>query len=126
MALCWALVLISVFQWQANSIPYQSVYQAILSLLLVGLAYKNLKTEAAAEKVVIAFSTQGQWDYLEQQSQWQLTARSRVSDWLLWVNLQSILDSKQTHWRLIFKDQCTEQDYRRLCRAIYFQQQAKP
>lgn len=123
----WALVLFSVFHWQADIFPYQQFLQVIIAVIILLLAYKTISGMAKAKPVVITFNQQGQLDYLlgETSDQWQLTDKSRLTDWLLWLHLVSAIDPRQRHWLLIFKDQVSAQDYRRLCRAILYQQQTR-
>jgi endonuclease/exonuclease/phosphatase (EEP) superfamily protein YafD len=123
----WALVLLSVFHWQADIFYYQQFLQVIIAVIILLLAYKTISGMAKAKPVVITFNQQGQLNYLvgETSEQWQLTDKSRLTDWLLWLQLVSALDPRQRHWLLIFKDQVSAQDYRRLCRAILYQQQTR-
>ncbi|WP_340676946.1 protein YgfX [Paraglaciecola sp.] len=123
----WGLVLLSVFHWQADIFPYQHFFQVILAIIILLLAYKTVQRTARVQPFVIAFNQQGQVNYLDRETpeQWQLTDKSRLTNWLLWIQLASPIDPRQRHWLLIFKDQVNVQDYRRLCRAILYQQQTK-
>lgn len=120
----WALLLFSLYHWQANLFPYQTLLQIILACLLLVFAVKSLRAMSGLRPFAIAFDQQGEWYYLgnEQDIQWHITTKSRVTEWLLWIELVSPVDPTQRHWVLIFKDQLDEQNYRRLCRAILFQQ----
>ena len=123
----WGLVLLSVFHWQADIFPYQQLLQTCFALITLLLAYRNLQNAAKSLPFSISFSQQGEWNYLdkEMQFQWQITEKSKLSSWLVWLQLRSPVDPNQGHWLVIFKDQVSEADYRRLCRAILYQQQTK-
>lgn len=123
----WALVLLSLFHWQEAIFPYQQILQGLLALLILFFAYKTLNSAAKTLPFVITFNQQGEWSYLGKETaiQWQMTEKSRLTDWLLWIQLSSPIDTGQSHWVVVFKDQVSEADYRRLCRAILYQQQRK-
>ena len=128
LALMWGLLVVSLFQWQRDILANQIVWQLLAAAGLVVLAYKSLRKTASLLPFTVAFDQQGEWIYLEQaaqqtaQQQWQMTQKSRLSHWLLWIELASIADPAQRHWLVIFRDQLDEQHFRRLCRAILCQQ----
>lgn len=55
---------------------------------------------------------------------WQVQPESKVSRFALWVKLRSLTNLSDTHWQLLFRDQLNQQDYRRVCRIIFKQQQS--
>lgn len=77
------------------------------------------------QKFAVMVSYQGQWTYLDQRevANWTLGANSKMTSWLLWVHLQPKLVGKP-RWQWVFRDQVSEQDYRRLCRCILCVRQA--
>ncbi len=73
----------------------------------------------------VIFSEHGEWletDIIGQVS-WKITDKSRVSSLLLFIHLISPVNARRCKWCLIYRDQLTEQDFRRLCRAVIYQQQ---
>lgn len=84
-----------------------------------------MRDHAKSPTITVDLSDQGEWLYLglERQSHWNITSKSRVTPWLLWIHLISSVDQQKAHWLIVFKDQVSERDYRRLCRAILLQQQ---
>lgn len=73
---------------------------------------------------------------------WQVSPRSRVTRWVLWLHLipavavkpelagrgwKTLLTSRSDHrasqWLWIFRDQVSERDFRRLARCVNYQQQ---
>ena len=76
-------------------------------------------------KVPVTFSLLGDWleTSKDKQVAWVITDKSRVSSLLLFVHLISPVNSRRSKWCLIFKDQVTERDFRRLSRAVIYQQQ---
>lgn len=123
----WGLLVISLFHWQRGIFAHQIIWQLLLATVLVVLAYKSLRKTAGLLPFTVAFDQQGEWIYLdqEQQVQWQITAKSRLSNWLVWLELALVADPTRRHWLVIFHDQLDEQHYRRLCRAILCQQHAR-
>ena len=123
LALMWGLLVVSLFQWQRDILANQIVWQLLAATGLLVLAYKSLRKTARLLPFTVAFDQQGEWIYLEQaDQQWQMTPKSRLSHWLLWIELALVSDPSQRHWLVIFRDQLDEQHYRRLCRAILCQQ----
>lgn len=122
--LFWGVILISPFHWQSNIVPFQWGIHVLFSLLIVGLAIKNLREHARLQVILVGLSSEGEWEYLngESQTHWRISAKSRVSQWFLWIHLVSSVNPQKSHWYVIFKDQVSESDYRRLCRAILLQQ----
>jgi uncharacterized membrane protein YeiB len=121
----YCLLLISVFSWQANIVVYQvwiQLFSAILVVMAAVVAFKN--TDKYNQAFVALVSQQGDWTYLSQQNNtsWQLSQRSRLTSWILWIHISAKIGVGQSRWHWIFKDQVSERDYRRLCRCILYQQ----
>nr|WP_297819540.1 protein YgfX [uncultured Paraglaciecola sp.] len=58
----------------------------------------------------------------DEQLGWRITAKSRVSSFLIFIHLISSLNSRYSKWCFIYKDQVIKRDFRRLCRAVIYQQ----
>lgn len=93
-------------------------------VFLFGL--KSIANNGNQSLPAVIFSQDGSW--LEtingEQLSWQLSPQSRASKLFLFINIVSPMNVKKSQWRLIYRDQVNEQDFRRLCRAIIFQQQS--
>jgi hypothetical protein len=125
LSIAFIILLVSIWLWQPNLLPYQIVFQILFSFLLVFLYFQHNKRYQSQQFCPITLNEKGQWIELTQhQSSWQITQSSRMTRVLLFVHLQSAL-SQQHKWILIFNDQVTDADYRRLCRAILYQQQGE-
>ena len=74
----------------------------------------------------VIFSERGEWmeTNIDGQVSWRITDRSRVSSFLLFIHLISPVNYRNSKWCLVFKDQVSEQDYRRICRAVIYQQRS--
>lgn len=122
----YGLLLVSVCLWQPNTFTGQLVLQVILCLVLAGVFYRHFTQYCQRKIPPVTFDQQGLWTELEQGqgSSWRLTSQSRLSGLLIFIHLVSALNAKRSKRLLLFKDQMTEQDYRRLCRAVIYQQQS--
>ena len=61
---------------------------------------------------------------IDGQINWQITDKSRVRILLVFINMVSPVNSRNSKWRFVCKDQVNDRDYRRLCRTIVYQQQS--
>jgi hypothetical protein len=117
----------SVGLWQPRENLWQLLLQALLVIALMGGIYYNWRQYYRNNILrIVMLSDTGEWLYLDDdnQSYWQMTRQCRISNLLLWINLSPKLTSPSVSgcWLWIFRDQVTEQDYRRLCRIIIRQQ----
>jgi hypothetical protein len=125
----WALFFISLWLWKTPIFAYQWLVQTVLSVVIFIAALRHIRHEMAQAEVSATFSPQGEWDYHAAEAedklagQWRISAKSRVTEWLIWLHLRSVIDPKQSHWCMVFYDQLSPADYRRLCRAVLFVQQ---
>ena len=119
------MLVLSVVAWQSNVFNYQGLLQALLIFVISVIASQSIRLSYKKVLPTVVFTELGDWLEIHgpTQENWKLTAGSRVTELVLFVHLVSPLNSKSSQWRLIFKDQTNEQDFRRLCRAIIFQQQ---
>ena len=121
----YCLLFVSIFSWQPNIILYQFWIQLFFAILVLSGAVFAVQHNGKYNQAFVAVvSQQGDWTYLSQQddTSWQFTQRSRLTSWVLWINLSSKIGVGKSRWHWIFRDQVSEQDYRRLCRCILYQQ----
>lgn len=121
----WAVLLISIFSWQAEVLFYQLPLQILLAAILTILAiryYIHSKNEQAKS---ITLSELSEWEYhsSSDMAAWRISAKSRVTPYLIWIHLRSASHPMHAKWEVIFKDQVSDDNYRRLCRAVYFRLQ---
>jgi hypothetical protein len=94
----------------------------ILGIILFFL--KTIFNSRKKKQPPVIFSQGGEWleVFEDEQLGWRITAKSRVSSFLIFIHLISSLNSRHSKWCLIYKDQVTKRDFRRLCRAVIYQQ----
>jgi hypothetical protein len=112
--------MLSIYLWQQDIMPYQGLVQIMCIVLLGGYAWRFWRQSASQpQRFAAVVSYQGEWTYLDQRSQpnWQLSPDSKITSLVLWIHLQPKLAGKPC-WQWVFRDQVSEQDYRRLCRCI--------
>ncbi|MGJ8681352.1 protein YgfX [Paraglaciecola sp.] len=119
------LLVTSVWSWQAEIMPFQWFVQFLMSIGLIYIGINKIRAYKACKLLVFSFTQKGEWQELEQdnQSSWLISQQSRVMGIMLLIRVTSVLNTKQSKWVTIYKDQVCERDYRRLCRAIIFQHQ---
>jgi hypothetical protein len=127
----YALCAVSVILWQPSGPPWQWLLQAsLIIVLVVGAYYAWMQFRHNMKLRIVMLSDVGEWLYLDDENQayWQMTHHCRITSLLLWVNLLPKLASsgRADCWLWIFRDQVSEQDYRRLCRIIVRQQSKSP
>ena len=118
----------SVWIWQANVFDWQWVWQGAISILLLIYFYKHFRGYLDAQLPVVTFTEQGQWSEMDVQHQghvsnWLLNKQSKITGYVLFLHLVSALNPRRSKWMFLYKDQVSEQDYRRICRAVIFQHQ---
>jgi hypothetical protein len=121
----YTLLLLSLFSWQQDTFAYQLWVQVTSALVLMLLAFRALgETRRDNRLFVVVITEQGEWLYVDrsEQSSWRLTGRSRISSQVLWLHLEPKIAGSKPRWVWVFNDQVNEQDYRRLCRCILYQQ----
>jgi hypothetical protein len=121
----YCLLFVSIFSWQANIILYQFWIQSSIAILVVAWAVFAVLHKGKYNQAFVALVSQrGDWTYLSQQddTSWQFSQRSRLTSWVLWIHISSKIRVGQSRWHWVFRDQVSEQDYRRLCRCILYQQ----
>lgn len=123
--LTYVILLLSVLYWQSDIIPYQRLLQTATIAIITYFLFRAVLFNWRKEQSPVSFSLLGDWleTSKDRQVAWIITNKSRVSSLLLFVHLISPVNSRHSKWCLIFKDQVTERDFRRLSRAIIYQQQ---
>lgn len=123
--LTFGLLAGSIFSWQSNVIPNQILLQIVVVSIIAILLFKKMYRDWHYIHPPVVFSVKGDWLESDQTGQvaWKITKRSRASSTLLFIHLSSPLSTVGSKWCLIFSDQVKIHDFRRLSRAILFQQQ---
>ena len=123
--LAYAVLVLSVLNWQSEMIQYQLLFQALVLFIITFFIFKAVLLSCCQMQHPVIFSEDGEWleTNIDDQIDWRITDKSRVSSLLIFVNLISSVNARHSKWYLVFKDQVTEQDFRRLCRAVIYQQQ---
>jgi hypothetical protein len=123
--LAYAILVLSVLIWQSESIQYQYLLQASVLLLTTFFVIRSILYNWQEIQEPVILSDHGEWleTDITGQVSWKITDKSRVSSLLLFIHLISPVNARRFKWCLIYRDQLTEQDFRRLCRAVIYQQQ---
>ncbi|MFT6952292.1 MAG: hypothetical protein ACJAUL_003454 [Paraglaciecola sp.] len=112
--------MLSIYLWQQDIMPYQPLFQIVCIALLGGYAWHFWRQNVSQpQRFAAVVSYQGEWTYLDQRprSNWLLSPDSKITSLVLWIHLQPKLVGEPC-WQWVFRDQVSEQDYRRLCRCI--------
>lgn len=111
------LFLLSVWSWQEDALPYQTLIQVLLSLVL--LAWFGLQIFRVDEDKIMLLSETGTitWLQPEDDTPWEISSKSRFNAWLHWLVLQNPLLQKQQRM-LIFRDSVSNSNWRHLCRVV--------
>lgn len=120
----YAVLVLSVVSWQSDIIQYQTLLQILVVVIITFFLFRAI-LHSRQKQVPVLFSQSGEWleTNIDGQVGWKITNKSRVSSFLLFIHLISPLNSRHSKWCVIYKDQVTEQNFRRLCRAVLYQQQ---
>ena len=123
--LTYVILVCSVISWQTDIFQYEFLLQILIVFIITFVVLKTVLRSRRQKQSPIIFSQFGEWmeTNVDGQSTWTITNKSRVSSFLLFIHLKSPLNFHDSKWCLIYKDQVTELDFRRLCRAVIYQQQ---
>jgi hypothetical protein len=124
--LVYLILMLSILNWQSDSIQYQFLLQ-ILTLSVITFCFLKTVFYYKHQKLnPVTFSQWGEWleVNMDGQTGWRITDKSRVSGFLIFIHLISPLNPRDSKWCLIYRDQVTKRDFRRLCRAVIYQHQA--
>ncbi|MFT4808616.1 MAG: hypothetical protein ACI9LX_001947 [Paraglaciecola sp.] len=123
--LSYVLIVFSIFSWQNESIKYQILLQILVFCILTIYIFKIVFNTFCQKHSPVVFSQCGEWleTNLGEQTSWKVTDKSRVSFFLIFIHMISPLNYSQSKWCLIYRDQVSNRDFRRLCRVVIYQQQ---
>lgn len=123
--LTYVVLVWSVLNWQSEIIKYQLFFQCLVVFAVTYFVFKSILSSRRQTQPPVILSLSGEWleTNKDEQTIWIITEKSRTSSILLFVHLISPINALHSKWCLICKDQVTEQDFRRLCRAVIYQQQ---
>ena len=122
--LVYVILILSVLNWQSDSIQCQFLFQMLTILGIILFFLKTIFNSRKKKQPPVIFSQGGEWleVFEDEQLGWRITAKSRVSSFLIFIHLISSLNSRYSKWCFIYKDQVIKRDFRRLCRAVIYQQ----
>jgi hypothetical protein len=123
--LIYVVLVLSVLSWQSESIPYQFLLQILVLSIITFCVFKAVFYSKHQKQTPVILSQGGEWleTNIDGQVAWRITDKSRVSGLLIFIHLISPLNIHHSKWCLVYIDQVTKRDFRRLCRAVIYQQQ---
>ena len=123
--LSYVVLVMSILNWQFDVYEYQVLLQLLIIFIISFLVFRTVFYSKGQAKTSAIISHSGEWleTHVDGQIGWKITDRSRVSSLLLFIHLISPVNARHSKWYLIYKDEVTDQDFRRICRAILYQQQ---
>tara|TARA_R110002153_G_scaffold53487_1_gene149111 strand:+ start:2233 stop:2679 length:447 start_codon:yes stop_codon:yes gene_type:complete len=123
--LIYGLLVLSVLNWQSEIIQYQFFLEILIVCIISIFIFRAVLHNRRQTLSPIILSLQGEWleTNINEQISWKITSRSRVSSLVLFIHLISPINARHSKWCLIYRDQVTERDFRRLCCAVIYQQQ---
>ncbi len=123
--LTYVALVLSVLNWQSESMRYQFLLQTLVLSTMTFFVFRAVLHSRRQTQAPVIFSQRGEWleTNVDGQISWKITEKSRTTSLLLFIHLSSPVNARHSKWCLIYKDQVTERDFRRLCRAIIYQQQ---
>jgi hypothetical protein len=112
--------------WQPDIFKYGFLLQILIISITIIYFLKMLLLSSHETHNSVILSERGEWmeTNIDGQVSWKITDKSRVSIFLVFVHLISPVNNHNSKWCLVFKDQVSEQDYRRICRAVIYQQRS--
>jgi hypothetical protein len=121
----YVVLVLSVLSWQSDISQYHFFLQLLVAVIVCIIAIIATIHGKRQTQSPVIFSQSGEWveTNIHDQIGWKITNRSRVSNFLLFIHLTSPLNAHDSKWCLVYKDQVSKRDYRRLCRAVIYQHQ---
>lgn len=118
-------LVVSILIWQPAVIPYQVVLEILIVICITFLIFTTVFRNRRQIYSPVTFSPKGEWleTNIDGHISWKMTEKSRLTSFLLFIHLVSPINPKRSKWCLVYKDQVTERDFRRLCCAVTYQQQ---
>lgn len=119
------LLILTVLYWQPEIFVLGFLLQTLIVCSTLIYFFKALLLNYHITYNPVVFSERGEWieTNTDGQVSWKITDKSRVSIFLIFIHLVSPVNNRNSKWYLVYKDQVNQRDYRRLCRAIIYQQQ---
>lgn len=122
----------SLWFWPSETFPFQFTAQVVLTFLLLIHTYQQFQQRLCIPVNATLFED-GRWVFHESaglekhihvplNEPLRLTQKSRVTSRVLWLNIRH---AKHPRWFWVFRDEVSDEDYRRLCLAIRFCQQER-
>jgi hypothetical protein len=124
--LTYLILVLSVLNWQHDIVQYQFFLQIVIMLIITFFVFRAILHGWHQTQASVILSQSGEWleINIDRQVAWRITNKSRISSVLLFIRLVSPLNARHSKWCLIYKDQVSERDFRRLCRTVIHQQQS--
>jgi hypothetical protein len=124
--LTYLILVLSVLNWQHDIVQYQFFLQVVIILIITFFVLKAILHGWHQTQASVILSQNGGWleINIDRQVAWRMTNKSRISSILLFIHLVSPLNARHSKRCLIYKDQVSERDFRRLCRTVIYQQQS--
>ena len=121
-----AILILTVVCWQPEIFKFEFLLQFLFVCLILISFFRTLLLDYHRTHNPVIFSERGEWTEtnIDGQINWQITDKSRVRILLVFINMVSPVNSRNSKWRFVCKDQVNDRDYRRLCRTIVYQQQS--
>jgi hypothetical protein len=119
-------LIFTMLNWQPDIFKYGFLLQILIISITIIYFLKRLLLSSHETHNSVILSERGEWmeTNIDGQVSWKITDKSRVSIFLVFVHLISPVNNHNSKWCLVFKDQVSEQDYRRICRAVIYQQRS--
>jgi hypothetical protein len=123
--LTYGVLVLSILNWQGEIIHYQFLLELLIVSIIGFFVFRAVLHSRRQTQSPIILSLQGEWleTNINEQISWKITSRSRVSSLVLFIHLMSPINTRHSKWCLVYKDQVTERDFRRLCCSVIYQQQ---
>ena len=121
----YMVLVVSVSIWQTEIIRYQHLLQILVLCSVTFFVFRAVLNCWYQTHDPVIFSPHGEWleTSIDAQTDWKITDKSRVTSLVLFIHLISPVNDGLSKWCLIYKDQVSEQNFRRLCCAVIYQQQ---
>jgi hypothetical protein len=123
--LTYVALVVSVIYWQSEIIRFQLLLQVLIVFIITLFVFRAVINSWRQTQANVIFSQHGEWleTNIDGQIAWKITEKSRVSNILLFIHLIGPINARHSKWCLIYRDQVNERNFRRLCRAVIYQQQ---
>lgn len=122
----YGVLILSILGWQRDIVHHQFLLELLVISIIGVFAFQAVLNNKRQPRLPVVFSLQGDWleTHTDGHIGWIITSSSRVSHFVLFVHLISPVNAGRSKWCLIYKDQVTERDFRRICCAIIYKQES--